>query len=74
MAVLLKMGLMLVAVLLAGAIWYGLVRVLHISGISFLQAAAFWISHFSYFGWLLFIAMSILFYLGLSKLSHLRGR
>lgn len=74
MAVLLKIGLMLVSVLLAGAIWYGLVRVLVKSGISSLQTLAVWISHLSFIGWLLFVAISVLFYLGFSRMVRLRVR
>jgi len=52
----------LFSLVLGASVWGGVAAALFRSGISPLQNLALWISHFSIFGWLLGITISIAFY------------
>ncbi len=57
----------IISIFLAGATWTGLVILLKGTGISYLQKLAVYVSHFSFIGWILFLALAVLFYLLISK-------
>lgn len=50
------------SLILGVSVWIGVAAVLFKSGISPLQTLALWISHFSIFGWLLGVFLSVAFY------------
>jgi hypothetical protein len=52
----------LFSLVLGISVWAGVAAALFKSGISPLQNLALWISHFSLFGWLLGITISVAFY------------
>ena len=60
--ILLKVIVVVVAIILAGAIWLGLILVLKSSSVSFLQTLAVYISQLSIFGWLLFLLLILAIY------------
>ena len=52
----------IVSLVLGIGAWIGIAAALFKSGISPLQTLALWISHFSIFGWLLGVSLSVVFY------------
>ena len=56
------------SVSIAGLLWLGLILLLKNSKISPLQTLAFYISHLTFIGWLLFGLLSIMIYLRLAQL------
>lgn len=60
--ILLKILAAFLSVFLAGGVWLGIILILKNSGIHFLQTVAVYVSHFSFFGWLLFGLLSISFF------------
>lgn len=67
-----KVLIALTSVVIAGALWMGLIYLLKKSGVNFLEVLAVWISQFSFIGWALFGAGSIGIYLLLTKLVMTR--
>lgn len=68
MKMVIKILVVLAAIAVAGGLWVGFVLLFKHSGLGFLQGLTFWISHWSFTGWLFFGLLAFILWKLLFKL------